>query len=317
MDGADDFDPCIKDRLSQNCKSLQPQQQLKRNELSFIAQAAKDFESCYMEWLSQKSKSLQQLTSSMLIPQLDGAEDFEPYQPSWQNQHHLNKTASQPALNFQRAFEQTLAQPLISYQKTFEQTLAQSSTVYQKSVEQTQAQPFINYQKVAEQTMAQPSTNHTKTFEQTVSQASTNYQRVVEQTQAPASTNHTKVFEQTVSQVSTSGATVRNHLNNFCYNRAPAHVDPVPLNVACYETVLTQIPEDAATILSQNTDRSANVPGLNPNYLPPTPVSLLDSPKQNGCFLSASEQENINDEDIITYKVNFHMGICDMYAIVP
>ena len=280
-----------------------------------------------MEWLSKKSKSLQQQASSMLIPQLDGADDFEPYQPSWQTQHHLNKTEPQPALNFQRAFEQTLAQPstvyqqtfkhtqaqpLISYQQTFNQTQAKPLS-YQQTFGQTQAQPYTNLAKTFKTTVAQLSTNYQNTFAQTQAQPSINYQKVAEQTMTQPSTKHARTFEQTVSQVSTSGTTVRNYLNNSCYNRAPAVVDPVPLNVACYETVLTQNPEDATTILSQNTDRSTNVPSLNPNYLPPTPVSLLDSPKQNSCFLSASEQENINDEDIITYKVNFHMGIRDMY----
>ena len=80
------------------------------------------------------------------------------------------------------------------------------------------------------------------------------------------------------------------------WHRSNDFNDYVPTDVANYETVVTQ--QHPTCQLPAVTPNNNNF-----NFLPPTPVSLLDSPKQPGFPFSNSEQESVADEeDVITYE---------------
>ena len=105
-------------------------------------------------------------------------------------------------------------------------------------------------------------------------------------------------FEESLVRASTSGSVIANALNNIGYSQQYLKFNNYPTMVGRYETIQTE-----------PSSQSCHPPAMTPNntnFLPPTPVSLIDSPRQSntGYPLSTSDEleEPVKEEDVITYQ---------------
>ncbi len=106
-------------------------------------------------------------------------------------------------------------------------------------------------------------------------------------------------FEDSLARASTSGSMISNALNNIGYSQQQLKSnDYYPSMIGQYETIVTEP--------SETTSQPPAMTPNNTNFLPPTPVSLIDSPRQShtGYPLSTSDEleEPVKEEDVITYQ---------------